>query len=33
MKMENHVTADSSGTVTEVRVAVGDSVGAGTWWR
>jgi acetyl-CoA/propionyl-CoA carboxylase, biotin carboxylase, biotin carboxyl carrier protein len=29
MKMENAVNAEKAGTVTEVRVAAGDSVGAG----
>ena len=29
MKMENNVVADVGGTVTEVKVAVGDSVGSG----
>jgi len=29
MKMENNVSAGKAGTVTEVRVAPGDSVGAG----
>ena len=29
MKMENNIAADISGTVAEVRVAVGDSVGGG----
>jgi acetyl-CoA/propionyl-CoA carboxylase biotin carboxyl carrier protein len=29
MKMENNITADKSGTVTEVKVAPGDSVGSG----
>lgn len=29
MKMENHVTAESSGTVKEIRVTPGDTVGAG----
>jgi len=29
MKMENHVAAEKSGTVTEVRVSSGSSVGAG----
>jgi len=29
MKMENNVVADISGAVTEVKVAVGDSVGSG----
>ena len=29
MKMENHVAAEKSGTVTEVRVLSGSSVGTG----
>jgi len=29
MKMENNVAAEKAGTVTEVRVAPGDSVGGG----
>jgi acetyl-CoA/propionyl-CoA carboxylase biotin carboxyl carrier protein len=29
MKMENLVVAERAGTVTEVRVAVGDTVGVG----
>ena len=29
MKMENNITADVSGTVTEVKVSTGDSVGGG----
>jgi biotin carboxyl carrier protein len=29
MKMENNIAAEKSGTVTEVKVAAGDSVGAG----
>jgi len=29
MKMENHITATKAGTVTEIRVAAGDSVGTG----
>jgi acetyl-CoA/propionyl-CoA carboxylase biotin carboxyl carrier protein len=29
MKMENQVQAETAGTVTEVRVAPGDTVGAG----
>ena len=29
MKMENNITADGSGTVTDLKVAVGDSVGGG----
>jgi acetyl-CoA/propionyl-CoA carboxylase biotin carboxyl carrier protein len=29
MKMENNVAADIAGTVTEVKVAVGDPVGSG----
>tara|TARA_B100000686_G_C16781550_1_gene972255 strand:+ start:441 stop:2174 length:1734 start_codon:yes stop_codon:yes gene_type:complete len=29
MKMENHVTAGKSGVVSEIRISVGDSVGAG----
>jgi len=29
MKMENHINAERSGTVTEVRVKAGDAVGAG----
>jgi acetyl-CoA/propionyl-CoA carboxylase biotin carboxyl carrier protein len=29
MKMENNITAETAGTVTEVRVKPGDSVGAG----
>jgi len=29
MKMENNVTAEKAGTVTEIRVAEGDSVGGG----
>ena len=29
MKMENHVTAEKAGIVTEVRVAEGNQVGAG----
>ena len=29
MKMENNVTAEKAGTVTEIRVIEGDSVGGG----
>jgi acetyl-CoA/propionyl-CoA carboxylase biotin carboxyl carrier protein len=29
MKMENNITAETAGDVTEVRVAPGDAVGAG----
>jgi biotin carboxyl carrier protein len=29
MKMENNITADKAGTVTEVKVAPGQSVGSG----
>jgi acetyl-CoA/propionyl-CoA carboxylase biotin carboxyl carrier protein len=29
MKMENHISADKAGTVKEVRVAAGDTVGTG----
>jgi len=29
MKMENNITSEASGTVAEVRVAAGDSVGSG----
>ena len=29
MKMENNIAADKSGTVKEVKVAPGDSVGSG----
>jgi biotin carboxyl carrier protein len=29
MKMENHINAQKSGKVTEVRVKAGDTVGAG----
>ena len=29
MKMENNIAADKAGTVTEVKVAPGDSVGSG----
>jgi acetyl-CoA/propionyl-CoA carboxylase biotin carboxyl carrier protein len=29
MKMENNITAETSGTVTEVKVSPGDTVGAG----
>ena len=29
MKMENNIIAEKAGTVTEVKVAEGDSVGAG----
>jgi acetyl-CoA/propionyl-CoA carboxylase biotin carboxyl carrier protein len=29
MKMENAIAAEKAGTVSEVRVAAGDSVGAG----
>ena len=29
MKMENHINAERSGTVAEIRVAAGDSVGTG----
>ena len=29
MKMENNIAADVSGTVSEIKVAVGDSIGAG----
>jgi biotin carboxyl carrier protein len=29
MKMENNITADKSGTVKEIKVAPGDSVGSG----
>jgi acetyl-CoA/propionyl-CoA carboxylase biotin carboxyl carrier protein len=29
MKMENHINAEGGGTVKEVRVAAGDTVGTG----
>ena len=29
MKMENHISAEKAGTVAEVRVAEGDTVGTG----
>jgi biotin carboxyl carrier protein len=29
MKMENHVNAEKAGTVSEVRVSAGDTVGTG----
>jgi len=29
MKMENHINAETSGTVTEIRVDEGDTVGTG----
>ena len=29
MKMENNINADKSGTVSEVRIGPGDTVGAG----
>jgi biotin carboxyl carrier protein len=29
MKMENHITAEKAGTVAEVRVSAGDTVGTG----
>ena len=29
MKMENHITAEKAGTVSEVRVSAGDTVGTG----
>ena len=29
MKMENHINAEKSGTVKEIRVTAGDSVGTG----
>jgi biotin carboxyl carrier protein len=29
MKMENNITAEKAGTVKEVRVGVGDTVGGG----
>ena len=29
MKMENHITAEKAGTVKEIKVAAGDTVGAG----
>jgi acetyl-CoA/propionyl-CoA carboxylase biotin carboxyl carrier protein len=29
MKMENHINAETAGTVQEIRVAAGDSVGTG----
>ena len=29
MKMENHIAAEMAGTVREIKVAPGDSVGAG----
>ena len=29
MKMENNITADKAGTVTEIKVAPGQSVGSG----
>jgi len=29
MKMENSIAAEKAGTVTEVRISVGDSVGGG----
>ena len=29
MKMENHINAEKSGTVTDVKVSAGQAVGAG----
>ena len=29
MKMENHINAETTGTVKEIRVAAGDTVGTG----
>jgi biotin carboxyl carrier protein len=29
MKMENHINAEKAGTVAEIRVAAGDTVGTG----
>ena len=29
MKMENHINAETAGTVQEIRVAAGDTVGTG----
>ena len=29
MKMENHINAERAGTIAEIRVAAGDSVGTG----
>ncbi len=29
MKMENHINAETAGTVKEIRVAAGDTVGPG----
>jgi acetyl-CoA/propionyl-CoA carboxylase biotin carboxyl carrier protein len=29
MKMENHINAEAAGTVREIRVAPGDTVGTG----
>ena len=29
MKMENHINAETAGTVNEIRVAAGDTVGTG----
>jgi len=29
MKMENNINADKSGTISEVRISPGDTVGAG----
>jgi biotin carboxyl carrier protein len=29
MKMENQITSESAGTVKEIKVAAGDTVGAG----
>ena len=29
MKMENHITAETAGTVNEIKVAAGDTVGTG----
>ncbi len=29
MKMENHITAEKAGTISEVRVSAGDTVGTG----
>jgi acetyl-CoA/propionyl-CoA/long-chain acyl-CoA carboxylase, biotin carboxylase, biotin carboxyl carrier protein len=29
MKMENHINAETAGTVREIRVAEGDTVGTG----
>jgi acetyl-CoA/propionyl-CoA carboxylase biotin carboxyl carrier protein len=29
MKMENHINAESGGTVREIRVGAGDTVGTG----